>query len=97
MTASMFEDLPEDPERIFLMVEQRFRDDLDRKTEKVDWDQWFPSTECMEYIRRTTSAAQELGLNFLLNYEIPTSSKTFARSFSSWRSTTGNAKLSSIG
>lgn len=34
MTASMFEDLPEDPERIFLVVEQRFRDDLDRKPKK---------------------------------------------------------------
>ena len=73
MAASMFEDLPEDPERIFLVVEQRFREDLDRKTEKVDWDQWFPSTDCMEYIRRTSSAAQELGLAFLLNYEVPSS------------------------
>lgn len=71
MTASLFENLPEDPERIFLVVEQRFREDLDKKTEKFDWDQYFPAAECMEYIRRTTSAAQELGLTFLSDYEIP--------------------------
>jgi hypothetical protein len=85
MTASMYEDLPEDLERIFLVVEQRFRDDLDRKTEKVDWDQWFPSTECMEYIRRTTSAAQELGLSFLSNYEIPNSRNLGAEDYRDFR------------
>jgi hypothetical protein len=36
MSSTFYSDLPEDPERIFLVLEERFRRDLDQKTEKID-------------------------------------------------------------
>jgi hypothetical protein len=71
MSSTFYSDLPEDPERIFLVLEERFRRDLDQKTEKIDWEQYFPENECLEYMRRTSAAAQELSLAITPQLKVP--------------------------
>jgi hypothetical protein len=71
MSESLYEDLPEDEEAAFLILEQRFRTDRDKKTGAFDPDQYFPADHYLEYMRRTASAAQELGLSFYDQLTIP--------------------------
>ena len=71
MSSAFYSDLPEDSEQIFLLLEERYRQDLDRKTSKLDWDQYFPAAEALEYMRRTTAAAQELKVSFVDQLEVP--------------------------
>jgi hypothetical protein len=71
MSKTFYSDLPEDPEQIFLHLEERYREDLDRKTAKIDWDEYFPAAEALEYMRRTTAAAQELAVSFVDELEVP--------------------------
>ncbi len=71
MTDSLYEDLPEEEEAAFLILEQRFRADRDKKTDPFDPDQYFPADHYMEYMRRTASAAQELGLGFHTELTVP--------------------------
>lgn len=66
----LYEDLPEDAEEAFLVLEDRFREDRDRKTgNNFDPDQYFPADTYLEYMQRCASAAFELGLEFKL--EVP--------------------------
>jgi hypothetical protein len=71
MSESLYEDLPDDAEAAFLTLEQRFRADRDKKTGSFDPDQYFPADHYLEYMRRTASAAQELGLSFYDQLTIP--------------------------
>jgi hypothetical protein len=67
---ALYEDLPEDAEEAFLVLEDRFREDRDRKTgDNFDPDQYFPADAYLEYMQRCASAAQELGLE--LNLDVP--------------------------
>jgi hypothetical protein len=67
---TLYEDLPEDAEEAFLVLEDRFREDRDRKTgDNFDSEQYFPADTYFEYMQRCASAAQELGLEF--NLDVP--------------------------
>ena len=70
MLDPIFEDLPEDAELAFLQLEQKFRDECDRKAH--NWDpQEFPLEVYLEYMRRTLAAVEELQIGILANWEIP--------------------------
>jgi hypothetical protein len=71
MSDALYEDLPEDEEAAFLILEQRFRADRDKKAGQYDPDQYFPADFYLEYMRRTASAVQELGLGFHDQLTIP--------------------------
>jgi len=68
----LYDDLPEDPEESFLILEERFREDRDRKAgDNFDPDQYFPADAYLEYMQRCSSAAQELQLDFAGGLQVP--------------------------
>jgi hypothetical protein len=69
--SDLYEDLPEGGEEAFLVLEERFREDRDRKTGNFDPDQFFPADAYFEYMQRCASAAQEFQLDFAGGLRVP--------------------------
>jgi len=69
---ALYDDLPEDAEEAFLVLEERFREDRDRKAgDNFDPDQYFPADAYLEYMQRCASAAQELQIDFAGGLQVP--------------------------
>jgi hypothetical protein len=69
---ALYDDLPEDPEEAFLVLEERFREDRDHKAgDNFDPQQYFPADAYLEYMQRCASAAEELGLGFANDLRVP--------------------------
>jgi hypothetical protein len=70
-----FVDLPDEPELIFLKLEEQFRAACERAIAQGEdrWgaEQYNPRSECLTYMRQVTAAAVELELAGLEELEIP--------------------------
>jgi hypothetical protein len=70
----LYEDLPDEPELIFLKLEVSFRESCEqaiRDGEYAQGDNFNPREDCLSYMRKTTAAAAELGLDGLNDLHIP--------------------------
>jgi hypothetical protein len=64
-----YDDLPEDPEQAFLVLERGLRSELGARTS--GWGDEFPRVPYFDYMSKVRAAAEALGLLFLHNWTLP--------------------------
>ena len=74
MLDSVYDDLPDDEELVFLKLESAYREVCERtvlEAQRNEANGYFPAEQYLQYMRQTTAAAVELQLSIFEDFRIP--------------------------